>query len=90
MAKPKSYSFAFSGMVIRKSGSGFDLSIAIAILIVQEAFHKSHLLPWWYLANWHLMESSLCGGVLPALIAAYKSGVTRAIVPAANRSEAAL
>jgi magnesium chelatase family protein len=29
-------------------------------------------------------------GVLPALIAAYKSGVTRAIVPAANRSEAAL
>jgi magnesium chelatase family protein len=74
-----------------KSGSSFDLSIAIAILIAhgtvpQEPFRSMVVLG----------ELALDGkvrsvrGVLPALIAAYKSGVTRAIVPAANRSEAAL
>jgi magnesium chelatase family protein len=74
-----------------KSGSSFDLSIAIAILIAhgtvpQEPFRSMVVLG----------ELALDGkvrsvrGVLPALIAAYKSGITRAIVPAANRSEAAL
>ena len=74
-----------------KSGSSFDLSIAIAILIAhgsvpQEPFGSMVVLG----------ELALDGkvrsvrGVLPALIAAYKSGITRAIVPAANRSEAAL
>ena len=74
-----------------KSGSSFDLSIALAILIAhgtlpQEPFASMVVLG----------ELALDGkvrsvrGVLPALIAAYKSGITRAIVPAANRSEAAL
>jgi len=74
-----------------KSGSSFDLSIAIAILIAhgtvpQEPFSSMVVLG----------ELALDGkvrsvrGVLPSLIAAYKSGITRAIVPAANRSEAAL
>lgn len=74
-----------------KSGSSFDLSIAVAILIAhgtlpQEPFAQMVVLG----------ELALDGkvrsvrGVLPALIAAYKSGVTRAIVPAANRAEAAL
>lgn len=74
-----------------KSGSSFDLSIALAIQIAlgtlpQEPFLKTVVLG----------ELALDGkvrsvrGVLPALIAAYKSGITRAIVPTANRAEAQL
>jgi magnesium chelatase family protein len=74
-----------------KSGSGFDLSIALSILIAhgsipQEPFQSLIVLG----------ELALDGkirsvrGVLPALIAAYKSGISRAIVPSANQSEAAL
>ena len=74
-----------------KSGSGFDLSIALSILIAhgsipQEPFESLIVLG----------ELALDGkirsvrGVLPALIAAYKSGISRAIVPSANQSEAAL
>ena len=74
-----------------KSGSSFDLSIALAIQIAlgtlpQEPFQNTVVLG----------ELALDGkvrsvrGVLPALIAAYKAGITRAIVPAANRPEASL
>jgi magnesium chelatase family protein len=74
-----------------KSGSSFDLSIALSILIAnqvlpQEPLHQSIVLG----------ELALDGkirsvrGVLPALIAAYKSGITRAVIPFANREEAQL
>jgi len=74
-----------------KSGSSFDLSIAIAILIASASIPQAP-----FESTIVLGELALDGkirtvrGVLPALIAAYKSGITRAIVPAANRSEAAL
>jgi magnesium chelatase family protein len=74
-----------------KSGSSFDLSISLSILIAnqvlpQESLHDTVVLG----------ELALDGkirsvrGVLPALIAAYKSGITRAIIPFANRDEAQL
>jgi magnesium chelatase family protein len=74
-----------------KSGSSFDLSIALAILIAQQAIPQAPL-------NGVLVlgELALDGkiravrGVLPALIAAYKSGITRAFVPQENLAEASL
>lgn len=74
-----------------KSGSAFDLSIAIAIEIAQGALPQEP-----FAATAILGELALDGkiravrGVLPALIAAYKSGVKRAIVPQENLEEAAL
>ena len=74
-----------------KSGSNFDLPIAVGLLRVQS------LIPDADSQNEVLIgELGLDGqirpvrGVLPALLAAKKSGVTRAIVPAANYQEAAL
>ena len=74
-----------------KSGSSFDLSIALAILIAQQALPQEPL-------NCVLVlgELALDGkirsirGVLPALIAAYKSGIKRAFVPQENFAEASL
>jgi magnesium chelatase family protein len=74
-----------------KSGSSFDLSIALAILIAQGSIAQDPL-------NGVLVlgELALDGkirsvrGVLPALIAAYKSGIKRAFVPQENFAEASL
>ncbi|CAN2189092.1 COG0606 Predicted ATPase with chaperone activity [Candidatus Nanopelagicaceae bacterium] len=74
-----------------KSGSSFDLAIALAILVAQQGAPQEPLEKTLILG-----ELALDGkirpvrGVLPSLIAAFQSGITRAIVPAANKSEAAL
>ena len=74
-----------------KSGSSFDLSIALAILIAQQSLVQEPLDGVLVLG-----ELALDGkirsvrGVLPALIAAYKSGITRAFVPQDNLAEASL
>jgi magnesium chelatase family protein len=74
-----------------KSGSNFDLPIAVGLLRVQSLIPASDSL------NEVLIgELGLDGqirpvrGVLPALLAARKSGVKRAIVPAENFQEASL
>lgn len=74
-----------------KSGSSFDLPIAIALLAAQQVipFEQSHDVVY-------LGELALDGhirgvrGILPSLIAAYKSGIRTAVVPWANRVEAQL
>jgi magnesium chelatase family protein len=72
-----------------KSGSGFDLPIAIALLGAQGLLPSESLESWAYLG-----ELSLEGnvrelrGVLPAVLAAKKFGVTRILVPAKNYFEA--
>ncbi|CAN2192258.1 COG0606 Predicted ATPase with chaperone activity [Candidatus Nanopelagicaceae bacterium] len=74
-----------------KSGSSFDLSIALAILIAQGSIAQEPLADVLILG-----ELALDGkirpvrGVLPALIAAYKSGIKRAFVPQENFAEASL
>lgn len=74
-----------------KSGSSFDLSIALAILIAQGSIAQEPLADVLVLG-----ELALDGkirpvrGVLPALIAAYKSGIKRAFVPQDNYAEASL
>ncbi len=74
-----------------KSGPGFDVAIAISILIANGVLPQGPLTGAVILG-----ELSLDGGirsvrgVLPSLIAAYKNGVMRAIVPRANQAEAEL
>ncbi|CAB4715576.1 unannotated protein [freshwater metagenome] len=74
-----------------KSGSGFDLAIAIAILSAQQSVDAQRIQSLVILG-----ELSLDGrirsvrGVLPALMAAYKAGIKSAVVPSANAAEAGL
>lgn len=74
-----------------KSGSSFDLAICIALLSAHETVPADKIVDLVFLG-----ELSLDGrirsvrGVLPALMAAYKAGVTTAIVPSANFEEAQL
>jgi magnesium chelatase family protein len=74
-----------------KQGSGFDVAIAIACLATETAMDASSLA-----STVHLGELGLDGrlrpvpGVLPAVLAARRSGRWRVVVPWANREEAAL
>lgn len=74
-----------------KQGSGFDVAIAIACLATETAMDASSLA-----STVHLGELGLDGrlrpipGVLPAVLAARRSGRSRVVVPWANREEASL
>ena len=74
-----------------KSGPNFDLPIAIALLAAQQSIPSEHTVDTLFLG-----ELALDGriravrGVLPSLIAAYKAGITTAVVPQANYLEAQL
>jgi magnesium chelatase family protein len=87
----KKVTVSLSPAWLPKSGSGFDLSIALAILIANGALPQEPLEGVVILG-----ELALDGrirsvrGVLPALIAAYKSGVKRALVSPENFAEASL
>lgn len=87
----KKVTVSLSPAWLPKSGSSFDLSIAIAIVIAQGSAKQESVEETLILG-----ELALDGrirsvrGVLPALIAGYKSGITRAIVPLSNLAEAKL
>ena len=72
-----------------KSGPSFDLAIAVALLIANQTLPNCE-------DTVFLGELSLDGkvrsvrGALPALLAAAKAGITRAVVPTANLAEAKL
>lgn len=72
-----------------KSGSSFDLSIAMGILGAQQIVKGVEELLF-------LGELSLDGslrqtrGILPALICAYRNGIRKAVIPFANLAEAKL
>ncbi len=74
-----------------KSGSSFDLPIAIALLAAQQVIPQERSTNILYLGELAL-DGHVRGvrGVLPSLIAAYKSGIRTAVVPWANRLEAQL
>jgi magnesium chelatase family protein len=74
-----------------KSGSSFDLPIAIALLAAQQVIPQDPSLDVAYLGELAL-DGRIRGvrGILPSLIAAYKSGIRSAVVPWANRVEAQL
>ena len=72
-----------------KSGSAFDLPIAMGILAASEIVRGTEEMLF-------IGELSLEGnirhtrGVLPSLIAAYQNGIKQAVIPAANIAEAKL
>jgi magnesium chelatase family protein len=74
-----------------KQGSGFDLAIAVAALATAGGMNEASVS-----ATAHIGELGLDGrvrpvpGVLPAVLAAARSGVRRVVVPWANRAEAEL
>jgi magnesium chelatase family protein len=76
---------------VPKSGSRFDLPIALALLVACGALPPDVLAEWVVLG-----ELSLTGavkgvaGVLPTIVGAYQAGRRRFIVPRANYSEATL
>ncbi len=87
----KKVTVSLSPAWLPKSGPGFDLAIALALLVADGVIPQGPLDGAVILG-----ELALDGGirsvrgVLPSLIAAYKDGITRAIVPRANQSEAEL
>ena len=74
-----------------KSGSSFDLPIAIALLAAQLVIPEERSAQTLYLGELAL-DGHIRGvrGVLPSLISAYKQGITTAVVPEANALEAQL
>ncbi len=76
---------------VRKEGPGFDLPIALALLAGDRQIPAVELAGMCTLGELAL-DGSVRGiaGVLPMMIAAKRAGITRAIVPHANRHEAAL
>jgi len=74
-----------------KSGSSFDLAIALAILVAYGVLSQDSIDSTLILGELGL-DGSIRGvnGVLPALIAGHRDGIKRAIVPNANIGESAL
>jgi magnesium chelatase family protein len=74
-----------------KSGSSFDLAIALAILVAHGSLAQDALDSTLILGELGL-DGSIRGvnGVLPALIAGHREGVKRAIIPIANIGEGGL
>ena len=71
-----------------KKGPGFDLPIAVALLLVQGLTPHKDLVSQIYLGELALDGSvKPIRGILPALIAAARCGITEAIIPAENYSE---
>ena len=87
----KKVTVSLSPAWLHKSGSGFDLAIAVALLTAQRAISLEAVSGVLFLGELSL-DGSLRGirGVLPSLIEAYKSGIRIAIIPYVNREEGAL
>lgn len=87
----KKVTVSLSPAWLPKSGPGFDCAIALAILVADGTIPQEPLRDTVILGELSLDGSiRSVRGVLPSLIAAYKSGIRRAIVPRANQSEAEL
>ena len=87
----KKVTVSLSPAWLPKSGPGFDCAIALAILVADGTLAQEPLRDTVILGELALDGSiRSVRGVLPSLIAAYKSGIRRAIVPRANHSEAEL
>ncbi|HWC82215.1 MAG TPA: YifB family Mg chelatase-like AAA ATPase [Pseudonocardiaceae bacterium] len=84
-------SLALSPASLPKNGAGYDLALACSVMAAAEKVPPDKLV-----GTALLGELALDGrlrpirGVLPALLAARRAGLTRAVVPAATLSEAGL
>jgi magnesium chelatase family protein len=88
---PRRVTVSLSPASLPKAGSGFDLAIAVAVLAAAGALDPASAG-----RHAHVGELGLDGrlrpvrGVLPAVLAAARAGVTAVVVPAANAAEARL
>ena len=84
----KKVTVSLSPAWLHKSGSGFDLSIAIALLHAQGALTEKSIEGVLFLGELSL-DGALRGirGVLPALLEGFKAGLHVAVIPYANREE---
>lgn len=75
---------------IRKTGTGFDLPIAVGILAAAEEVDSQRLQGSYFLGELAL-DGALRGvrGVLPLVLQAAEAGLERVVVPAENEAEAA-
>ncbi len=76
---------------VPKQGSGFDLSIAVAVLAAAGSLNARSVERFVHFGELGL-DGSLrpIGGILPMILAAKKAGFTRAVVALANQNEARL
>ncbi|MDA2962199.1 MAG: YifB family Mg chelatase-like AAA ATPase [Actinomycetota bacterium] len=87
----KKVTVSLSPAWLPKSGPGFDLAICIALLCAHETIAPQRIREMLFLGELSLDGSiRSVRGVLPALMAAYKSGIKTAVVPKANAAEAGL
>ena len=87
----KKLTVSLSPAWLPKSGPGFDLAIALAMLAADGVLPQAPLDGAVILGELSLDGSiRSVRGVLPSLIAALNTGITRAIVPRANQGEAQL
>ena len=76
---------------IRKSGTGFDLPIAIALLIAMEEIPVKHTQNMMFTGELNLNGQLLgVSGVLPIVSDGKKAGYGHFVVPAANLAEGRL
>lgn len=76
---------------VRKSGVGFDLAIALALIAIDEQIDRLALQEFVTLGQLALGgKLQAVNGILPMVIGARNAGFRKLIVPAANADEAAL
>lgn len=76
---------------IKKSGSHFDLAMAIGILQQNEDIAAKNLGDYGFIGELALDgKLRACNGILPMIIAAQRKGVRKVIIPAGNLQEAKL
>ncbi len=88
---PKRITINLSPADIRKSGSAFDLAIAVAVLCGYEYLNEKKCRQYLYLGELGLDGTiKPVKGVLPIVDAAMRQGITKCIVPVSNLKEAKL
>ncbi|MFT5875193.1 MAG: magnesium chelatase family protein [Clostridium sp.] len=76
---------------IKKSGSHFDLAMAIGLLIQSKQISIEEIESFGFIGELSLnADIRLCSGILPMTIEAKKRGITNLIVPKENVREASL
>jgi len=91
MLPAKRITINFTPANIRKTGSGFDLPIALSILSAMGIVPEEELQEIFVIGEINL-KGEVCpvNGILPMISEAYESGIRRCIVPFENAKEAGL
>lgn len=76
---------------LRKEGAGYDLAIALGIMMCKEVIKGTKIDTYIVLGELSLNgDIRPVNGILPMIYSAKKAGITRCIVPSLNASEAAV